>query len=66
MPRPSPPFDFALTCDLDTLEAQGFGMSDIRRYISWTRGEELCPEVTDAEIIRFGYLAILVILADVT
>ncbi len=64
--RPHPPIDYALTCHVDQLAAEGFGRQDIERYVAWKQGKQLEPPVDEAEVIRFGYLALLVILTDVS
>lgn len=66
MTIPRPPFDYALTCHVDQLDAEGFGRSDIERYVAWKRGQKLDPPVDDEEVRRFGQLALLVILSDTT
>jgi hypothetical protein len=58
-----PPIYYALTCHVDQLDAEGFGLQDIERYVAWKRGK-LRPPPDDEEIRRFGQLALLVILTD--
>jgi len=60
-----PPIDFALTCHVDQLAEEGFGIQDIRRYVAWKKGT-LNPPPDDDEVRRFGQLALLVILTDTT
>ena len=62
---PAPPFDYALTCHVDELDAWGFGRQDIERYVAWKRGT-LKPPPDQDEVRRFGQLALLVILTDTT
>ncbi len=60
----APPIDWALTCHIDQLDAEGFGRQDIERYVAWKRGQKLDPPVDAEEVRRFGHLALLVILTD--
>lgn len=63
--RVKPPINYALTCHVDQLDAEGFGREDIQRYVAWKRGT-LRPAPDDDEVRRFGQLALLVILTDTT
>lgn len=64
MTFPSTTPDFALTCSVDELDAQGFGRDDIECYVAWTRGT-LGYTPDEEELRRFGQLATLVVVTDI-
>ena len=55
-------FDFALVCHVDQLEAEGFGRSDILRYVEWKRGQISITEPD--EIVRMNRLGLLIIINE--